>query len=111
MHDERLVAGKSVIALGAMWRFVVGRFRWGEVGGVETCPFLLLFVPPDQFFALAPRLAIGTRRCAVVENAAVIRPGEAPAVTVEPARLALAGLVFTLRRHDAGIDPAAARGR
>src|SRR5437868_2484188 len=57
-----------------------GRDGFFKVGNVESAPVFLLFVPPDKLLAVAPRLAIRTRRSAVVDDAAIIRPGKAPSV-------------------------------
>ena len=71
-----------------------------------------LLVPPDVGLALAPRLALGVGRGAVVEHAAVRRPRPAP-LRGHPgllgARGAPGGLVDAVR-VDTGVDPAAAEG-
>src|SRR5688500_8866192 len=102
MHDECLVARDAVVALGAARRLIVRRLSRGEVRCIQTCPFLVLFIPPDQLFALAPRLAVGARGSTVIKEAAVRRPGKAPPVTVTSLRLALPSFVFPFSRHDAG---------
>ena len=110
MQDERLVAGDGIHALCALGRLVVGPLLLVEVGTVKAGPLLLLFVPPDQLLALAPRLAVGTRRSAVVQDAHVVRPGESPAVSEVVDRLALVGDVLVLAGMNAAVNPAAARG-
>src|SRR3984893_4675149 len=56
-------------------------FRLGvdlEVGHVVANPFLLAFVPPDLFSRWIPGLAVHIARGAIVEDAAIRRPGPAP---------------------------------
>src|SRR6266481_9529282 len=56
-------------------------FRLGidlEVGHVVANPFLLAFVPPDLFSRWIPGLAVHIERRAIVEHAAIRRPGPAP---------------------------------
>src|SRR3982751_136259 len=91
MHDEGLVTCDGIVAFGGAARLVVGGFVFGEVGSVVAGPLVLLLVPPDKFLALAPRLAVGTRRRAVIKDAAIGRPRVSPAVTVRPVRLTLVG--------------------
>ena len=86
--------------------------RRRDVGHVVACP--LLAVPLDELAVRIPGLAVQVRRSAVVEDAAVDRPGERPLrvdagvvrIGVVPPRHVVAVLVVA-----AGIDPAAARGR
>src|SRR5438067_5207605 len=111
VHDERLVAGQSVVAASGALRFVIRRLGFGEIGRIEADPFFGGFIPPNQFLALAPGLAVGARRSAVIEDAAIGGPGESPTVTIWPAWLALVSFVFAGPRHNPGIDPAAAGGR
>src|SRR3954453_7390621 len=68
MHDEGLIARDGVVAIGIFARLVIGSFVFGEVGVVVAGPLVLLLVPPDEFLALAPRLAVGTRRRAVIKD-------------------------------------------
>src|SRR5437660_9867485 len=89
MHDERLIASQGIIAPGIFVGLVIWRLLFGEIRNVVAGPFFLFLVPPDQLLALAPRLAIRTRRCPVVENSPVTRPGIAPAVPVQAVRLTL----------------------
>src|SRR5262245_9661677 len=109
MHDERRVAGERIVAdfLAAAARARALRLR--EVRDVVAGPLFVFLVPPDELLSLAPRLAVRRRGAAVVEDATIHRPGEAPAVPVAPVRLALER--FVLAVEDAGVDPAAARGR
>src|SRR5437016_12374324 len=82
-----------------MWR----HFFW-IVGIVQSAPLLLLFIPPNQFFALAPRLAIGTRRSPVIYDAAIIWPGESPAVTEQVMRITLVRAIPILFRKHAAVN-------
>ena len=84
MQDEWLVSRESRVAdFGPFRRLIVGRLGRDEIGDVVARPFFVFRVPPDQFLSFAPRLAVRTRRSAVVEDAAVGRPGKSPAVAVE----------------------------
>src|SRR5207302_10067076 len=81
MHDEWHVSGDRLHPLGFLRRAIVRRRVLFEVGNVMAGPLALVLVPPDKLLALAPRLSVGTRGGAVVENAPVRRPSVAPAVT------------------------------
>src|SRR6185437_15273938 len=113
LHDERVDAGQGLGAGRAVRRPVVRGLVGGEVRDVVPGPRGLLFVPPDQGLALAPRLALGVGRGAVVDDAPVGGPGPAPLVR-DPvlllARLA-AGRLVDAAGVDAAVDPAAAHGR
>src|SRR5690242_12352844 len=87
-----------------------GRHFFVVIGIVETGPLLLLLIPPDKFLPLAPGLTVGARRCTVVDDAAVIRPGESPAVTKQVFRIALERPISICFRIDAAVDPSAACG-
>src|SRR6266853_5924418 len=80
MRDERRVAGNPIkAALVSGWSK-----RWGllhrKIGSIDSGPFVLRPVPPDQFLALAPRLAGRAGTCSIIYDAAIARPGEAPTV-------------------------------
>ena len=68
-------------------------------------------VPPDQFFALAPRLARRTGTRSIIYDAAIGRPDEAPAVAEITFRIPGVRLVNLVRAENAGINPATACGR
>src|ERR1700758_5213460 len=110
MKDEGTIAGKGRISFSTFRRPVVGWLCRGEVRNIQAGPLLLRFVPPDQFLTLAPRPAIGTRRRAVIQDAAIGRPGKRPTVSVEILGLAFVGTILTGSGKDAGINPTAARG-
>src|SRR5438094_10376706 len=88
-----------------MWR----HFFW-IVGIVQSAPLLLLFIPPNQFFALAPRLAIGTRRSPVVNDAAIVGPCKSPTVAEQVARITLIRAIPILLRKYAAVNPRPACG-
>ncbi len=52
--------------------------RRGEVGLIVADPAALLLIPPDVSLAIRPRSALGIGTGAVVHDAAIVRPGEAP---------------------------------
>ena len=116
LHDERVDALDGLDALGPLGRPVGRRLRLLEVGHVLPGPLprlALLRVPPDVGLALAPRLALGVGRGAVVEDAAVQRPRPAPLGGDERlvvARRPPVGLVDAVG-EDTGVDPAAAGRR
>src|SRR5437667_10459576 len=79
VQDERRVTGNRVQSFCAYLRLVVGRFSFHESGNVYASPFFR--VPPHQFFLFAPGTAIRSRAGTIVDDAAIARPREAPAVT------------------------------
>src|SRR5439155_6109626 len=113
LEDEGVVAGDRVLGSGAVRRNVRGGLLLLEVRVVGPHPFLLRPVPPDQLLALRPRLALGIRRGAVVENPAVQRPGPAPLLRDPVLLLAghLARGLVLLVRVGADVEPAARRRR
>src|SRR6202051_3667301 len=85
-----------------------------EVDHVVADPFLLLFVPPDLFPRWIPGLAVNVTRRAIVEDAAIRRPGPAPSrmhtrtrrIGGIASRRLIAGF-----GEGAGVNPVAAGGR
>ena len=64
-------------------------------------------VPPDQFFAFAPRLAGRSRARAIINDAAIARPGEAPAMAEIIFGISREFALFTLSRtKHTGVNPA-----
>src|SRR6266513_4928809 len=108
VEHERRVAGNRVQAFCAYLRFVVRRFSLNKSGNINTGPFFR--VPPNQFFSFTPGTPVWPRTRAIVNDAAVARPREAPAVPEIIPRLARSGLVDTIAAENAGINPAAGRG-
>src|SRR5438270_2953499 len=111
VQHERRVPGNCIkTALVSAW----SKFRrlfWRKIGNVDTGPFALPLVPPNQFLALAPRLAGRFGARPIIYDTAVARPGEAPAVAKIVLRVPRKRLVNFVRAEDAGVNPAAARGR
>ena len=87
------------------------RLRLRKVGRVEPRPTALLLVPPDQLLALAPGPALRIGAGPVVEDAPVVRPGEAPPVPVRTVRVAPERPIHPIGSVAARVDPAAARRR
>src|SRR3954449_8104610 len=114
MQDERSLPVQRLHARRPARGRVVRRLGRLEVGLVaERRPRLLLLVPPDVSLALGPRLAVGVRGGAVVEDAAVAGPRPTP-VRGDPVLLgvrALAGRLVDAVLVHAGVDPGAACGR
>src|SRR4051812_34035295 len=111
MQHEWLRAAERFHSTPALQvRLAIRRHFLVVVRCVEPCPLVLLRVPPHQLLPLAPRRPIRPRRRAVIQDANIAGPREAPAMSVESLRLAFVRLVLTLARHDAAVDPAAACG-
>src|SRR5579884_3559549 len=108
MHDERLVSSNRLHTFRSGLRTVIGSQVFLEVRNILASPLALVLVPPDQLLAFAPRLAIRTRRCAVVQDATIRRPREAPSVAEIIVRLAHVRDVVSRFGMNAGIDPATA---
>src|SRR3982751_3468560 len=109
MQDERRITWNCVQTFSTYLRLVVGRFTLYKSGNVEAGPFLR--VPPNQFFPFAPRTAIWPRTGAVVDDAAITRPREAPAVTEIVIGLARVGFVYAVAAKHSRVNPAAGRSR
>src|SRR6478752_5209144 len=77
VQHERGIAGYGVntSAISQIAR-VVRTLLQIEVRAVKAGPSLLLIIPPNEFLFFAPWLAVGRSRSAVVDDAAVIRPGK-----------------------------------
>src|SRR5215204_5102619 len=110
VHDEWRVTREGVIAAGTGRRLVLWRLAPGKVGRIEARPLAASLVPPDETLAFAPWLTIRTRRRAVIEDAAVVRPREAPAVSVWALAASFARPIPLGRWINTRIDPATARG-
>src|ERR1700730_536719 len=80
MQRERRVTRDCIkSALVSGWS-KFGRFFGRKIGDVDAGPFPLPLVPPDQFLAVAPRLARRTGARSIIYDATITRPSEAPAV-------------------------------
>src|SRR5438477_52339 len=88
----------------------LGRLVGHEIRNVDTAPFALLLVPPDQFLALAPGFAGRRRARSIIYDATISRPGEAPAVAEIIFRLARVRLVNLIGTVDTGVNPPATCG-
>src|SRR5581483_9863364 len=112
MEEEGLVPGKRFGSRAVLHvALVIGRLFGIEVGRILPRPLLLFLIPPDEFLALAPRLAVGTCRRPVVEDANIVGPGESPTVTEQGFRFALVGFVLARVGEYSGVNPATAGGR
>src|SRR2546430_16589751 len=74
------------------------------VGIIQSGPLLIFFVPPDQLLALAPRRSIRTRRRAVINNSAIVRPGKSPAMPEQIFRCPFVGAISVGLRKDSAIN-------
>ena len=79
MQNERRITRNCIEAFGAYLRLEVGRFSFHKAGNVYAGPFFR--VPPHQFFPFAPWMSIRPRTGAVIYDASIARPCEAPAMT------------------------------
>src|SRR6202023_605087 len=85
-----------------------------EVHHVVADPFLLLFVPPDLFSRWIPGLAVNVGRRAIVNDAAIRRPGPAPSRMHTQTRRSggiASGRLIAGFGEGAGVNPVAAGGR
>ena len=111
MRDERRVAGNPIkAALVSGWS-KLRRLVQRKIRVINAGPFLLRAVPPDQFLAVAPRLAGRTGARSIIYDAAIARPDEAPTVAKIIFRITRVRLVNLIWTEDAGVNPAAACGR
>jgi len=80
MQNEGRVATNAVeAALVSGWS-KLWRLLHGKIGVISARPFALRLIPPDQFLAIAPRLAGRAGARSIIYDAAIARPGEAPTV-------------------------------
>src|SRR4029077_11473429 len=79
VQDKRRIARNCVETFGAYFGLVVGRFPLHKSGNIYAGPFFR--VPPDQLFSFAPGMPVRPRAGAIVNDSAIARPTEAPAVT------------------------------
>ncbi len=109
LRDEGVCPGDGGHARRAWRRLVIGRLVHFEVRFVLSYPAPLLCVPPNQFLTLRPGPPFGIGRGPVVQDADIVRPGEAPFRLDGVIRdLAFVRTVAARLREDAAVDPAAA---
>src|SRR5581483_3554766 len=96
-------------------RRIVRRFIQGKIRLVLSRPLLLVSVPPYVLFLFRPRLAARVGRGAVVHDASVARPREAPvemrAGPVRRIRLPRTSVIEIGPRVYARVNPHSAGGR
>lgn len=80
MQNKSSVAGNRIKAALVSGWFKTWRFLHRKIGVINARPFALHLVPPDQFLAIAPRLAGRIGACSIIYDSAIARPGEAPTV-------------------------------
>src|SRR5436305_13878917 len=78
MQNERRIAGNRIKAFRRLVRLVLRSLCRYKTRNVYARPFLR--VPPHQFFPFAPGTSVRPRTGAIVNDAAIARPTEAPAV-------------------------------
>src|SRR5947208_4616446 len=79
VQNERRVTALTVEPTLLILRFVIGRLVFFKLGHIDPSP--ISRVPPDEFLALAPRFTARPRAGAIVNDASITRPAEAPSVT------------------------------
>src|SRR5436305_912908 len=109
VQDERGIAALTVQTSFIPSRSVIGRFACLEIRNVNASPFFRF--PPDKFLAFTPWLTVRFRAGAIVNDAAIARPTEAPTVSQIILRLARVRFVHAVSIENARINPCAARGR
>src|SRR5690348_14890316 len=78
VEDERGISPLTFEAARLILRFVIGPLVLFEIGNVDASPFFR--IPPDKFFMFTPWLTIRLCAGAIVNDASVTRPTEAPTV-------------------------------
>src|SRR5438309_5478159 len=111
MQREWRFARDRVHALRALLRLIIRSLGRRKVRIVAARPLVLRGVPPDELLALAPRLPIRTRRGAVVDDAAVLRPRKPPTMSKEVVRLLALRKVLALFGIMPAVDPTSGCGR
>src|SRR5438093_10155673 len=79
VQDKRRITWNRIKTFGAYLGLVVRSFALYKSGNIDAGPFF--GVPPDQFFAFAPGMPVRSRAGAIINDPAIARPAEAPAVT------------------------------
>src|SRR5882724_5290464 len=109
VQNKRRITWNRIKTFGAYLGLVIGSFPLYKSGNIDAGPFFR--VPPHQFFPFAPGTTIRPRTSAVIDDAAIAGPREAPAVTKVIFRFAGVGLVYAIAAKNTGVYPAAACGR
>src|SRR5512140_842741 len=78
VQDEGRVAALTLTTSFVSSRSIIGRFTCLEIRDVNAGP--LFRILPTKFFAFAPWLTVRLRAGAIINDAAIPRPTEAPAV-------------------------------
>src|SRR6266487_6216940 len=109
VQDEGRVAALTIKTSFVPSRSIFGRFACLEIRNVNASP--LFRVPPDELFAFAPRLSVWLRAGPIVNDAAIARPTETPAVSEIILRLARVRFVHAVSIENARVNPGTARSR
>src|SRR5437762_14347824 len=96
MQDEGRVAALTLKASFVSSRSIIGRFVCLEIRDVNAGP--LFRFPPNKFFAFAPWFTVRLRAGAIIDDAAITRPTEAPPVSEIILRLARVRIVHAVDR-------------
>src|SRR6266853_1273028 len=103
MQNKRRITRNCIESFCAYLRLVVGSFSFHKARNVYAGPFFR--VPPHQFFPFAPWMSVRPRTGAVIDDAAIARPREAPAMTEIIFGFARVSLVDTVAPKHARVNP------
>src|SRR5437899_10484416 len=78
VQNKWRITGNGIQAFCGFIRLVLRSFSLYEARNVYTRPFFR--VPPYQFFPFAPRTAVRSRTGTIVNEPAIARPPDTPAV-------------------------------
>src|SRR5262252_1649654 len=88
----------------------IGRRVLVIIGVVEARPLPFHIVPPNKFLFVAPRCSIRAGGGAIVKDAAIVWPGEPPAMTQKIFGVAFVGAITMFLGKDAAVDPSSTGG-
>src|SRR6476659_2388021 len=108
MKNNRSVTRNCLESFCSYLRLKVGSFSFHNTGNVYAGPFFR--VPPHQLFPFAPWMTVRPRTGAVIDDAPIARPREAPSMTEIIFGFARVSLVDAVAPKHARVNPAAARG-
>src|SRR5207249_10411570 len=102
VQDEGRVAALTLKPSFVSSRSIIGRFACLEIRNVNAGP--LFRFPPNKLFAFAPRFTVRFCTRAIVNDAAIAWPTEAPTVSEIILRLARIRLVHAISIENARIN-------
>src|SRR6266516_5041966 len=109
MQNKGCIAGNRFEAFRARVRLVLRSLSLYETRDIDADPFL--GIPPHQFFPFTPGTSVRSRTGTIVNDAAITRPREAPAMTEIIFGFPCICLIHAISAENAGVNPTAARRR